>query len=99
MDRARAVSTSIWSIGSAVDLVGAVATVFGAPPPAPVSSSTEPHVWHSPQRPTHLVADQPHSEHLNAGRGEEGRFTLVEVTSRTLDAGSDTDVEGTRTFP
>ena len=25
-----------------------------------------------------------------------GRFTLVEVTSRTLDAGSDTDVDGTR---
>ena len=79
-------------MGGAVDLVGAVATVFGAPPPGPVSSRTEPQVWHSPQRPTHLDADQPHSEHRKAGRAGrgEGRFTLVVVTSRTLDAGSDT---------
>ena len=27
------------------------------------TSATEPHAWHSPQRPTHLAASQPHSEH------------------------------------
>ena len=70
---------------------GAVATVCGAPPPGPVSSSTEPHAWHSPQRPTHLVAVQPHSVQRNAGRAAVGRGAwLVEVTGRTLDAGSDT---------
>ena len=25
------------------------------------ASATEPHAWHSPQRPTHLAASQPHS--------------------------------------
>ena len=25
------------------------------------ASATEPHAWHSPQRPTHFVASQPHS--------------------------------------
>ena len=28
-------------------------------------SSTVPHAWHSPQRPTHLVAVQPHSTQRN----------------------------------
>ena len=27
------------------------------------ASATEPHAWHSPQRPTHFAEVQPHSEH------------------------------------
>ena len=82
---------SIWSMGRAGERAGLVATVRGAPPPGPVSSTTEPHAWHSPQRPTHLLAVQPHSVQRKAGRAlRSGRFEEVEVTRRTLAAGSDT---------
>ena len=40
-----------------VDTGPAAARRVGAP-----ASATEPHAWHSPQRPTHLPVSQPHSE-------------------------------------
>ncbi len=45
-------------IGTAGVVTGpaAVRLVDGAP-----ASATEPHAWHSPQRPTHLAATHPHS--------------------------------------
>ena len=44
-------------IGTAGALTGpAAARSVGA-----AASATEPQAWHSPQRPTHLVASQPHS--------------------------------------
>ena len=50
-------STETWPIGTAGLVTGAaVARMVGA-----AASATEPHAWHSPQRPTHLAVSQPHS--------------------------------------
>ena len=71
---ARAVSTSTWSIGRAgvVTAAARVVRTVGAP-----TSSTLPHAWHSPQRPTHLPVTQPHSTHRYPGRvGRAGRAAL-----------------------
>src|SRR5690625_435261 len=59
---ASAVSTLISVMGRARVLTGAGATEAGAGAPA---SSTVPQAWHSPQRPTHLRVDHPHSVHRN----------------------------------
>src|SRR5690625_1132703 len=59
---ASAVSTLISVMGRARELTGAGATEAGAGAPA---SSTVPHDWHSPQRPTHFRVDHPHSVHRN----------------------------------
>ena len=50
-------STETWPIGTAGLVTGAAAArVAGA-----AASATEPHAWHSPQRPTHLAVSHPHS--------------------------------------
>ncbi len=50
-------STETWPIGTAGVVTGlAEARMVGA-----AASATEPQAWHSPQRPTHLAASQPHS--------------------------------------
>jgi hypothetical protein len=63
-----AVVASTWPIGTAGVLTGPAKTrrspaCAGAAAPA---SCTVPHAWHSPHRPAHLVARQPHSVHRNA---------------------------------
>ncbi len=65
----------------------------GAAPPGPVSSDTEPQVWHSPHRPTHLDVVQPHSVQRNAGRAV--REEVVVDTAVTLTGATDT--RGART--
>lgn len=90
-------------MGRAGDLLGTTAAVRGAPPPGPVSSETDPHAWHSPQRPTHLDVVQPHSTQRNAGRlrspraasarPDAARRTEVLVTGRTVAVGTDTAVD------
>ncbi len=53
-------STETSPMGSAGRLTGvAAARVVRATAP----SATEPQVWHSPHRPTHLPVSQPHSLH------------------------------------
>src|SRR5690606_3715464 len=62
-------STSIAVIGRAARATGtdAAATIrVGAP-----CSTSESHVWHSPQRPTHFTLVQPHSR--QAYPGDAGR--------------------------
>ncbi|GEA81220.1 hypothetical protein CUD01_16640 [Cellulomonas uda] len=61
----------------------------GAPPPGPASSTTEPHDWHSPHRPTHFVVVHPHSVHRNPGVREAEDRPLFVATARTLAAASD----------
>ena len=53
-------SIGTWEIGRAFDegTVDFTSRVVEAP-----RSTTDPHVWHSPQRPTQRVDDQPHSVH------------------------------------
>ncbi len=49
--------TETWPIGTARVVTGAAAVrIVGA-----AASATEPHAWHSPQRPTHLPVSHPHS--------------------------------------
>ena len=56
--RARESSTATSAIGTAGVVTGPAAVrPTGAP-----ASATLPHAWHSPHRPTHLAASQPHSE-------------------------------------
>ncbi|MNI98875.1 hypothetical protein D3C73_1578120 [compost metagenome] len=88
MGRDRAVSTSISAIGRAAPRTGTCTGVRGAAPPGPVSSDTEPHVWHSPHRPTHLDVVQPHSVQRNAGRAV--RAEVVVDTRATLAAATHT---------
>ncbi len=45
--------------------------------------STDPHAWHSPQRPDHLVVRHPHSAHWKAG-------ATVFAMGRTVPAAADT---------
>ncbi len=53
------------------------------------ASATDPHAWHSPQRPTHLAASQPHSLHRNEGRGDFGMSgTLCHGADNPGDAGA-----------
>src|SRR5690606_32573030 len=59
--RARATSAFTCPIGTAGAVTAPGATIC-TPARAP-SSSTVPHAWHSPQRPTHLVVRHPHSAH------------------------------------
>ena len=68
LDLARAFSRFTSPIGWAavVTLPGTSESFLGAE-----ISSTLPHVWHSPQRPTHLVVLQPHSLQRN------GSFVVV----------------------
>ncbi|GLW65801.1 hypothetical protein Arub01_40450 [Actinomadura rubrobrunea] len=47
-------------MGRAGAVTGPAATTRGGA--AVPASPTEPHVWHSPQRPTHFDVCQPHSE-------------------------------------
>ena len=56
--RAVACWTSTWPIRRAGwdTEVAAVVRIVGTP-----TSATEPQVWHSPHRPTHLTVVQPHS--------------------------------------
>ena len=50
--------TETWPIGTAAVVTGpACARTLVTTP----TSATEPHAWHSPQRPTHLPVSQPHS--------------------------------------
>ena len=67
MLRAVAAATSTSPIGRAADVTGPALTWRNLGPPPP-TASTLPHAWHSPQRPTHLTAVQPHSEQRNAER-------------------------------
>ena len=57
--RKPASSTDTSPIGTARVVTGeaAVRSVGAA-----AASATDPHAWHSPQRPTHLPVSQPHSE-------------------------------------
>jgi hypothetical protein len=64
--RARASVASTWPIGSAGVLTGAAVRAATAWMPARASRgalacSTVPQAWHSPHRPVHLGACQPHS--------------------------------------
>ena len=69
--RARALSTSISVIGRAGLRVGGVTAVRG-PVAATASSTTVPQAWHSPHRPTHFAAVQPHSAQAKPGRDGRG---------------------------
>ena len=51
-------STDTWPIGTAGEVTGADAAFS----PGAAASATDPHVWHSGQRPTHLGTVWPHSE-------------------------------------
>ena len=44
---------------------------------AAAASTTEPHAWHSPQRPTHFAVSQPHSLQRYVGRGGFGMAGTV----------------------
>ena len=50
-------STETSPIGTA----GAVTGLAAARSVGAAASATDPHAWHSPHRPTHLAASQPHS--------------------------------------
>jgi len=56
-----------WESSTRTLLIGTAGAVTGPVAVRPVgwaaASATLPHVWHSPHRPTHLAASQPHSEH------------------------------------
>ena len=80
--RSFALSKLISPIGKAllVTVVGTRESFFGA-----AISSTLPHVWHSPQRPTHFAVVQPHSAQRNGSFAgtlamTEGYFFLVTAT-------------------
>ena len=82
-------STETWPIGTAGRVTG-LAVV--RPAGSDAASATDPQAWHSPQRPTHLVASQPHSEQRNAGRGLFGM-------AGTLNGAADTRREDRRGRP
>lgn len=82
MVRARASSRGTWPIGTAGEVTGAT----GVSPWGPRSVRL-PQAWHSPHRPTHLAASQPHSAHTNAPRS---LALLVLAMLRTL--GGPTDI-------
>ena len=54
-----AASTALGGLVGTAGALAAVARVAG--PAVAFASTTVPHAWHSPQRPTHLTAVQPHS--------------------------------------
>ena len=69
---ARRASTSpIGTAGRSTALAAVVRTVT-----AP-TSDTLPHAWHSPHRPTHFTACQPHSEHRNVALVRGVRLAAV----------------------
>jgi hypothetical protein len=61
----RAGSTCTWLMGTAGLDTGAA---WVRPVRAGAATSTVPHAWHSPQRPTHLLVVHPHSAQTYAGR-------------------------------
>src|SRR5215218_487643 len=72
-------------MGRAGAVTGPAATARRAGAAAPTSAS-EPHAWHSGQRPTHLAEAYPHSLQRWAGRAD---FTPEAGTTATLTAAAD----------
>ena len=82
---ARRASTSpIGTAGRSTALAAVVRTVT-----AP-TSDTLPQAWHSPQRPTHLMACQPHSEQRKAALGRVVRLAAVPAMRHTVCGCADT---------
>src|SRR5581483_6886258 len=61
LDTEVAASTATSPMGTAFAVTAPGATRSAGAP----TSATDPHVWHSPHRPTHLAASQPHSPQRN----------------------------------
>ena len=82
-------------IGTAGALTGpAAAADVGA-----AASATEPQAWHSPQRPTHLAASQPHSEQRKLARARplpRPDWIGLVVMHRTLGEAADIASEAAR---
>src|SRR4051794_2327335 len=85
-------STSAIRRAGSTTVVAAVVRATAVP-----VSSTVPHAWHSPQRPTHLTVVQPHSAHLYAG-ALEAREVFVAMRS-TLAAAPDNSRPPAPTVP